>query len=473
MVQISFALVLLLIDFTRCMRNSTLHVLLYDNYIYQRTNDANQTVLEKTFTYAKKLQCNDLPDLKIHAPLKDHQEIHQLVAADDPLEILEREYGIKNTTNILVGTVSPNGNILEVVQKFVPYDKLFKSDGVVVIVHKSQLSLPRIILRSVADSGDFFVAMVMLAIPAGLLLWLLDRWGQSPTFCKRFVSGTYDTIWWAFVTMTTVGYGDKVPVTIQGRLLGVVWMVVSIVFTACMTSIITGHMSDYSITLSDRSIAALSNSWEEMVAQKTTTKTVHECFNYTHCLDLVVKRTAYSTLIDANQAASMQEEINEKNLRITSMIQKQFTSFLYFYKSEENEKEVQYVMNCLNNLTIESREMIHNLYIPVIHYTTSEVEGPLEFFKEPPYIGFIIVGIIGGLCLIGCIIDVIEWNRGKKINKKESHVTSNGNAIAMKNFGESKKMTMKKKIQNLKQELLDDIKDMEHELIDSLNKIQA
>ena len=28
-----------------------------------------------------------------------------------------------------------------------------------------------------------------------------------------------DAIWWAFVTITTVGYGDKFPVTTEGRII--------------------------------------------------------------------------------------------------------------------------------------------------------------------------------------------------------------------------------------------------------------
>lgn len=33
-----------------------------------------------------------------------------------------------------------------------------------------------------------------------------------------------DAIWWSYVTITTVGYGDKFPVTTEGRLIGVILM---------------------------------------------------------------------------------------------------------------------------------------------------------------------------------------------------------------------------------------------------------
>lgn len=31
------------------------------------------------------------------------------------------------------------------------------------------------------------------------------------------INSMTDAIWWSFVTMTTVGYGDKIPVTIEGK----------------------------------------------------------------------------------------------------------------------------------------------------------------------------------------------------------------------------------------------------------------
>ena len=35
-----------------------------------------------------------------------------------------------------------------------------------------------------------------------------------------------DAIWWAFSTVSTVGYGDKFPVTTEGRIVGVILMIV-------------------------------------------------------------------------------------------------------------------------------------------------------------------------------------------------------------------------------------------------------
>ncbi len=49
-----------------------------------------------------------------------------------------------------------------------------------------------------------------------------------------------DAIWWAFVTITTVGYGDKYPVTTEGRVIAAILMTVGVglfgTFTAYISS---------------------------------------------------------------------------------------------------------------------------------------------------------------------------------------------------------------------------------------------
>jgi len=51
----------------------------------------------------------------------------------------------------------------------------------------------------------------------------------------------WDSVWWVIVTITTVGYGDKVPVTVAGKLTGVLIMFIGIatlsVITASISSI--------------------------------------------------------------------------------------------------------------------------------------------------------------------------------------------------------------------------------------------
>jgi voltage-gated potassium channel len=77
-----------------------------------------------------------------------------------------------------------------------------------------------------------FLALTTLAITflAGVAAWVL-----SP---KGFGS-LGDTLWWAAQTVTTVGYGDVVPETAGGRLIGLVVMVVGVAAVSLITALVT------------------------------------------------------------------------------------------------------------------------------------------------------------------------------------------------------------------------------------------
>ncbi len=77
----------------------------------------------------------------------------------------------------------------------------------------------------------------------GLLMWILERRRNSGQFAPRPLSGIGDGFWWAAVTMTTVGYGDKAPLTLGGRLLGLVWMFAGIILISTFTAAITTSLT--------------------------------------------------------------------------------------------------------------------------------------------------------------------------------------------------------------------------------------
>lgn len=46
-----------------------------------------------------------------------------------------------------------------------------------------------------------------------------------------------DALWWSNVTITTVGYGDKFPVTTSGRILGAALMTVGVGIFGTLTAL--------------------------------------------------------------------------------------------------------------------------------------------------------------------------------------------------------------------------------------------
>lgn len=85
-------------------------------------------------------------------------------------------------------------------------------------------------------------ALALIIAIFGALMWLFER-RRNEMFGGSTASGLGSGFWWSAVTMTTVGYGDKAPVTLGGRIVGLVWMFAAIIiisgFTAAITSSLT------------------------------------------------------------------------------------------------------------------------------------------------------------------------------------------------------------------------------------------
>lgn len=85
--------------------------------------------------------------------------------------------------------------------------------------------------------------LALLSLSAGIAIWLMERRRNREMFGDAFPTGLGNGIWWALVTMTTVGYGDKAPKTIGGRLVAVFWMFFSILLIASYTAVITSSLT--------------------------------------------------------------------------------------------------------------------------------------------------------------------------------------------------------------------------------------
>jgi voltage-gated potassium channel len=95
-----------------------------------------------------------------------------------------------------------------------------------------------------ASSALFIVLfMIILLLEFGSILVLAAE--RSNPAANITTAG--DALWWVYVTITTVGYGDQYPVTIEGRLVGIVVMLVGV----GLFGVITGFLANKFLSTSN------------------------------------------------------------------------------------------------------------------------------------------------------------------------------------------------------------------------------
>jgi polar amino acid transport system substrate-binding protein len=84
--------------------------------------------------------------------------------------------------------------------------------------------------------------LILVLCLAGFVVWLFER--RSPEmFGGGAARGVGSGIWWSAATMTTVGYGDKAPQTLGGRIVAIIWMFASIIIISSFTAAITSSLT--------------------------------------------------------------------------------------------------------------------------------------------------------------------------------------------------------------------------------------
>ncbi|BCP57240.1 hypothetical protein SUT007_06980 [Streptococcus parasuis] len=106
------------------------------------------------------------------------------------------------------------------------------------IQNKKQIHRLRIIWHILRVTGfatflTSFFSFIFLA--AGLLLWL------EPDFTSYG-----DSLWYSFVTATTVGYGDMLVTTAFGRIISIILAIYGILFLGSLSGLVVSYYTEVS-----------------------------------------------------------------------------------------------------------------------------------------------------------------------------------------------------------------------------------
>ncbi|XP_066911499.1 uncharacterized protein [Clytia hemisphaerica] len=113
-------------------------------------------------------------------------------------------------------------------------------------VHNPPKDIMSSLFWSMLRTWPLLLMALSMAMAAGCIIWLLDTWTNKRQFPRTLPYGPFEGLWWSFVSMTTVGYGDRTPTSTLARSFAILWIFVGIslfnMYTGTITSVITSEL---------------------------------------------------------------------------------------------------------------------------------------------------------------------------------------------------------------------------------------
>jgi len=147
-----------------------------------------------------------------------------------------------------------------------------------------QIAIPE---SAVEHSGGFWqtlesplivgLLMLMLAsvLIAAVVVWIIER-RDNPDFQHQGMKGVFEGLWWAVVTMLTVGYGDKVTKSIVGRAFSMLFMAYGVLLVATFTATFSANLTVRGLQTDINSVSDLAGRKVATVKGTTAATYLHE-----------------------------------------------------------------------------------------------------------------------------------------------------------------------------------------------------
>jgi len=328
--------------------------------------------------------------------------------------------------------------------KELPYIPFVQAPRVALLVRdKTEDTKTSQLLNTVFKAWPILIFIIVAATLSGIIIWLLDRLKNPDEFPRPFINGTWEGFWWAFVTMTTVGYGDRAPKSFLARIFCIVWILVGIIIIAIFTAIVTASLSasiQHHFTVHGSVIGAVDGSEEFRlgVSLNADLKPYHSIPKMNE--DLMGQRLKGS-LIDNYVLTYYSDFVKDNDVRIETTFEHAITYGLSLRSNASSD-----MLNCfrryVRNHPQEVFEIIAQNLEPLKNPTdevSQEVKASegLFFYRERAFkkVLFILMGVLGFLLLVGGAWELF-YNRPKRRHLKKEK--ENDGALIALNSAQNK-----------------------------------
>lgn len=298
--------------------------------------------------------------------------------------------------------------------------ELLKSSEIAIIISQNKLVLTAKFLHGLADCQNIIIISCLFSIVFGILVWLIEQF-YNPEFGKSFIKGSSTGIWWSFVTMTTVGYGDIVPHSTVGRIIGIVWMLFGVAMACVITATVTDSITGTSyFDIYHQKVSALRYSAEALIAESDYQAVVKQADSFDEVLQLVRTGEVSAAFINIQLVSWFQQEMrnHEHPLHVVYTVEKTVPLNVLLPKSLKVTKE-------LKKCWSEDKIKITVLDAPVSKFRryckkTTVFYGSLSSLLTDDTTVQILAAITAGMILIGLLYEGVKtWLRSSKENTEK------------------------------------------------------
>ncbi|XP_048584343.1 phosphatidylinositol phosphatase PTPRQ-like [Nematostella vectensis] len=216
------------------------------------------------------------------------------------------------------------------------YVPLVKIPGVLVLSRQEPAAAryAKVVVSSIFQCWPIVVINVCFMLLAGVIIWALEHGRNKGQFPNQVIPGIQEGVWWAIATMTTVGYGDRSPLSLAGRLFAVVWSLVGIIMasmliasiSSSLTITVVDEISSSGVTRGER-IAAVMNSPEYNAAERVARGRA-KFFSYPNITSLINAFQALnvtSIVVDPYTVQSRPDLFNDTWYKISNIISEEIS----------------------------------------------------------------------------------------------------------------------------------------------------
>ena len=199
-----------------------------------------------------------------------------------------------------------NGNFW--MERRIEYFTLLKSEEVVIVLPQNLIYLPLKVLRGIENCSVIFIFGILIGLIVGILFWIVERPFNDQL--NNPATGAGIAIYWSFVTMTTVGYGDVTPKTFFGRAIAIFWMFLGIIIASILTATLSQFVSGTEgLEIYGQKVAVLESSYEQDVIEHDYKGKVVTFANYEDVVNALRRGEVFAAALPYDVAANMKDSI--------------------------------------------------------------------------------------------------------------------------------------------------------------------